>query len=216
MPKMFLHAPKGAFTPEARARVAAELTELGMACERLIDTPQIRAGIWVYFVEHAPDTVFRAGRQAAEPIMSLKVYALKGGFNAETKTRMVAEATAILGKYSKTDHGEVPAYIGILEVPERELGHVRPTGSPGGDADQGMIRDRRIVEYGAYHTVAPLKEDLAGAGGDQSRLPVPSGAVFWRARDGGADRARGALARVRLYVEFGSLLFPHAGRCNGI
>jgi hypothetical protein len=97
VPKMFLHAPQGAFTAEARARVAAELTELGMACERLIDTPQIRAGIWVYFVEHAPDTVFRAGRQAAEPIMSLKVYALKGGFNAETKTRMVAEATAILG-----------------------------------------------------------------------------------------------------------------------
>jgi hypothetical protein len=68
---MFLHAPQGAFTAEGRARVAAELTELGMACERLIDTPQIRAGIWVYFVEHASDTVFRAGRQAAEPIMSL-------------------------------------------------------------------------------------------------------------------------------------------------
>jgi len=79
VPKMFLHAPQGAFTAEARARVAAELTELGMTCERLIDTPQIRAGIWVYFVEHAPDT-------------------LKGGFNAETKTRMVAEGTAILGK----------------------------------------------------------------------------------------------------------------------
>ena len=122
MPKMFLHAPQGAFTAEARARVAAELSELGMACERLIDTPQIRAGIWVYFVEHAPDTVFRAGRQAAEPTMSLKVYALKGGFNAETKTRMVAEATAILGKYSKTDRGQVPAYVGILEVPEERTG----------------------------------------------------------------------------------------------
>jgi phenylpyruvate tautomerase PptA (4-oxalocrotonate tautomerase family) len=119
---MFLHAPQGAFTAEARARVAAELTELGMACERLMDTPQIRAGIWVYFVEHAPDTVFRAGRQAAEPIMSLKVYALKGGFNAETKTRMVTEATAILGKYSKTDGGQVPAYVGILEVPEENWG----------------------------------------------------------------------------------------------
>jgi hypothetical protein len=118
VPKMFLHAPQGAFTAEARARVAAELTELGMACERLIDTPQIRAGIWVYFVEHAPHTVFRAGRQAAEPIMSLKVYALQGGFDAETKTRMVTEATAILGKYSKTDGCQVPAYIGILEVPE--------------------------------------------------------------------------------------------------
>ena len=122
MPKMFLHAPQGAFTAEARASVAAELTELGMACERLIDTPQIRAGIWVYFVEHAPDTVFRAGRQAADPTMSLKVYALKGGFNAETKTRMVAEATAILGKYSKTDSGQVPAYVGIIEVPEEKWG----------------------------------------------------------------------------------------------
>jgi phenylpyruvate tautomerase PptA (4-oxalocrotonate tautomerase family) len=122
VPKMFLHAPQGAFTAEARARVAADLTELGMACERLIDTPQIRAGIWVYFVEHAPGTVFRAGRQAAEPIMSLKVYALKGGFNAETKTRMVTEATAILGKYSKTDGGQVPAYVGILEVPEENWG----------------------------------------------------------------------------------------------
>jgi hypothetical protein len=99
---MFLHAPRGTFTAEARARVAAELSELGMACERL--------------------TVFRAGRQAAEPIMSLKVYALKGGFNAETKTRTVAEATAILGKYSKSDHGQVPAYVGILEVPEESWG----------------------------------------------------------------------------------------------
>jgi hypothetical protein len=52
------------------------LSELGMACERLIDTPHIRTDILVCFVEHAPDTVFRAGRQAAEPIMSLKVYAL--------------------------------------------------------------------------------------------------------------------------------------------
>lgn len=78
MPKMFVPAPQGAFTAEARARVADELSELGMACERLIDTPQIRAGIWVYFVEHAPDTVFRAGRQAAEPIMSLKVLCSEG------------------------------------------------------------------------------------------------------------------------------------------
>jgi hypothetical protein len=66
--------------------------------------------------------VFRAGRQAVEPIMSLKVYALKGGFNAETKTRMVADATAILGKYSKTNGGQVPAYVGILEVPEENWG----------------------------------------------------------------------------------------------
>ncbi|QNK01367.1 4-oxalocrotonate tautomerase [Dyella telluris] len=122
MPKMFLHASRDTFTADARAKIAAELTELGIACERLIDTPQIRAGIWVYFVEHAPETVYRAGKQAAEPIISLKVYALKGGFNASTKTRMVTEATAILGKYSRIDGGEVPVYVAILEVAEENWG----------------------------------------------------------------------------------------------
>jgi hypothetical protein len=38
------------------------------------------------------------------------------------KHRRRREATAILGKYSKTDDGEVPAYIGILEVPEENWG----------------------------------------------------------------------------------------------
>ena len=35
---------------------------------------------------------------------------------------MVAEATAILGKYSKTDSGQVAACVGILEVPEENWG----------------------------------------------------------------------------------------------
>ena len=51
MPKMFVHAPRGVFSAEARARVAAELTDLGIACERLADTPAIRSGIWVFFSE---------------------------------------------------------------------------------------------------------------------------------------------------------------------
>ena len=54
--------------------------------------------------------------------MSLKVYALKGGFTAETKMRMITEATAILGKYSGTHSGQVPVYVGILEVPEVNWG----------------------------------------------------------------------------------------------
>src|SRR5262249_43134497 len=99
-PKMFVHAPQGTFTPEARAHVAAELTDLGIACERLADTPQIRAGVWVYFVEHSPDTVFGGGQVATQPIMSLKVYALKGGLDAQSKKRLITDATRILGKYS--------------------------------------------------------------------------------------------------------------------
>ena len=122
MPKMFIHAPQGTFTPEARAHVAAELTDLGIACERLADSPQIWAGVWVYFVEHSPDTVFGGGQVATQPIMSLKVYALKGGLDAQSKKRFITDATRILGKYSGTDNGEVPAYVGALEVPEENWG----------------------------------------------------------------------------------------------
>jgi len=32
MPKLFVHAPQGTFTAEARARVAAALTDLGITC----------------------------------------------------------------------------------------------------------------------------------------------------------------------------------------
>jgi hypothetical protein len=64
VPKMFLHAPQGAFTAAARARVAAELTELGMACERLIDTPQICAGIWSILSSTRPT---RCSAPAARP-----------------------------------------------------------------------------------------------------------------------------------------------------
>ena len=49
MPKMFVHAPTGVFTTEARARVAAALTDPGMACERFADTPAIRSGGWAFF-----------------------------------------------------------------------------------------------------------------------------------------------------------------------
>jgi phenylpyruvate tautomerase PptA (4-oxalocrotonate tautomerase family) len=79
MPKMFVHAPSGVFTAEARAQVAAELTDLGMACERLADTAAIRSGVWVFFAEHDSDAVFSGGKVAPQPIIALLVNAIKGG-----------------------------------------------------------------------------------------------------------------------------------------
>jgi phenylpyruvate tautomerase PptA (4-oxalocrotonate tautomerase family) len=123
MPKMFIHARQGTFTTQARARIAAELTHLGMACERLADTPQVRAGVWVYFIDHPADTVFRAGVAAREPIMSLKVYTIAGGLDAASKQRLITEATRILGEHSGTPDGQqVPAYVVALEVPQENWG----------------------------------------------------------------------------------------------
>jgi phenylpyruvate tautomerase PptA (4-oxalocrotonate tautomerase family) len=122
MPKMFVHAPSGVFTAEARARVAAELTDLGMACERLADTPAIRSGVWVIFAEHEPDAVFSGGELASRPIIALLINAIKGGLDDPAKKRLIEEGTAILGKYAVIGEGKVPAYVSVQEMPEINWG----------------------------------------------------------------------------------------------
>lgn len=122
MPKMFIHAPSGVFTTEARARVAAELTDLGMACERLADTPAIRSGVWVFFAEHEPDAVFSGGKVASHPIIALLVNAIKGGLDDPSRRRLIEEGTAILGKHAAIGKGQVPAYVAIQEIPEINWG----------------------------------------------------------------------------------------------
>jgi phenylpyruvate tautomerase PptA (4-oxalocrotonate tautomerase family) len=122
MPKMFVHSRQGTFTPEARIRVAAALTDLGMACEHLADTAKVRAGIWVFFTEHAPDAIFSGGQVAPNSLMSLVVYALEGGLDGASKQRLIADATAILGEHAGLNSDEVPVYVVIREVPEVDWG----------------------------------------------------------------------------------------------
>jgi phenylpyruvate tautomerase PptA (4-oxalocrotonate tautomerase family) len=122
VPKMFVHASRGVFSPEARAHVAAELTALGMACERLANTPAIRSGVWVFFVEHNHDAVFSGGEVASRPIMVLLVNAIKGGLDDPARKRMIEEGTAILGRHAAIGKGQVPAYVAIQEIPEINWG----------------------------------------------------------------------------------------------
>ncbi|WFU84402.1 tautomerase family protein [Bradyrhizobium sp. CIAT3101] len=122
MPKMFVHAPSGVFTAEARASVAAELTDLGMACERLDDTPAIRSGVWVLFAEHEPGSIFSGGRAASHPVIVLLVNAIKGGLDDPARKRLIEEGTAILGKHAAIGEGRVPAYVAIQEIPEINWG----------------------------------------------------------------------------------------------
>jgi phenylpyruvate tautomerase PptA (4-oxalocrotonate tautomerase family) len=122
VPKMFVHAPSGVFTAEARERVAAELTDLGMACERLADTPAIRSGVWVIFIEHAHDAFFSGGEVATCPMMALLINAIKGGLDDPGRKRLIEEGTAILGKHAAIIAGKVPAHVAIQEIPEINWG----------------------------------------------------------------------------------------------
>ena len=121
MPKMFVHARRGMLTAEARPRVAAALTDLGMECERLANTDKVREGIWIFFSEYPPDMVFTGGQVATRPTIALVIYALKGGLDEACRTRLIAGATSILSKHVLLE-GPLSAYVAIQEIPEVDWG----------------------------------------------------------------------------------------------
>lgn len=122
MPKMFVHSRQGAFSAEARGQVAAALTDLGIDCERLAHTEQIRKGVWVIFTEHAPDSVFSGGEVAPSPNTAVIAYAIQGGLDDDAKQKLIAGATAIINTYIASSDDQTPVYVGIIEVPETNWG----------------------------------------------------------------------------------------------
>jgi phenylpyruvate tautomerase PptA (4-oxalocrotonate tautomerase family) len=122
MPKLFVDSRQGTFTTEARARVAAALTDLGMACERLANTAKVRAGIWVFFTEHGADFMFSGGQVAPNSLIRLVVYALEGGLDGASKQKLIAEATGILTQHAGSHADQAAVYVVIREVPEIDWG----------------------------------------------------------------------------------------------
>jgi phenylpyruvate tautomerase PptA (4-oxalocrotonate tautomerase family) len=122
MPKLFVDSPRGTFSAGARGQVAAALTNLGIACERLADTEKIRAGVWVFFADHEPDAIFSAGQIASAPLIRLLVLALEGGLDGSSKERLIADATNILSEHAESTNGPATVYVVIREVPEVNWG----------------------------------------------------------------------------------------------
>jgi phenylpyruvate tautomerase PptA (4-oxalocrotonate tautomerase family) len=122
VPKMFVHSRQGAFSDEARAEVAAALTDLGIDCERLAKTEQIRKGVWVIFSEHAPSSVFSGGKVASDSNTAVIAYTLQGGLDDDAKQRLIVGATSIINRHIQSTDGQAPVYVGIIEVPESNWG----------------------------------------------------------------------------------------------
>ena len=77
----------------------------------------------MYFTEHAPDAIFRAGEVAPDPApISLIALSLEGGFDAASKQKMIAEATAILRKHAGLNGDQAPVYVVIRVAPEENWG----------------------------------------------------------------------------------------------
>ena len=121
MPKMFLSAPAGTFDETARKALAADLTELGINCERLADKPSVRDAVWVFFHDYPAGYAFNGGAAAMSAIVTLVTYSLRGGLDGEAKTRFVREATALIGRLGEI--GEpVPAFVLINEINPQDWG----------------------------------------------------------------------------------------------
>ncbi|MCZ3380560.1 tautomerase family protein [Rhizobium sp. AG207R] len=122
MPKMFVHSSKGTFSPEARSKVANSLTNLGIECERLLDSEKIKRGVWVFFSEHDSDSIFSGGEAVSTPQIALVTYAIRGGLDEETRKVFITEATAILSQHADPAQTSTPTYVVIQETPEVDWG----------------------------------------------------------------------------------------------
>ncbi|MBB4351054.1 tautomerase family protein [Aliirhizobium cellulosilyticum] len=121
MPKMMIHTPAGIFAALSREQLVTALTDLALECENLPKTPFVRSTVWIYFNEYPADSVYMAGKPATAKIISLVIYALEGGLDEPNKRRLIAGATALLGRHAGLE-GRIPAYVVIREVPETNWG----------------------------------------------------------------------------------------------
>lgn len=122
MPKMFIHASPHAIPLTARSRVAAELTELAISCERLSPADGVRNGIWTFFVDQGDDSVFVGGKVTSASIVALVIYALTGGLDDSARGKMIFKATEIIARYGNMGEGPPPIYVVIHEVAEKNWG----------------------------------------------------------------------------------------------
>ena len=136
MPKMIVHAPAGTFDAPARQRIAAALTDLGLACEALPPSPLMKSSVWTFFTDYPAGTVFMGGEPAALTIVSLQVYTIAGGLDDSGKRRLIERATAILERGSGGNHAAV--HVVIHEIAEGNWGML------GAPADLAAMRSTAI------------------------------------------------------------------------
>lgn len=134
MPKIFIHAPENTFDAAARQRVAADLTELALECEKIPKSPFAKSNAWIYFNQYAADEVFMAGRPAYRNIVSIQFYTIEHGLDDASIARLREGATEILGRHGKSD-GVLPVHMVFLAIPARNWG------SFGKPADLAALRN---------------------------------------------------------------------------
>ncbi len=121
MPKIIIHAPHATFDAKSKCNLAKALTDFALECEKLPHATLLKSSVWIFFNEYPAGSVFMGADPASKNVMSLHLYALAGGLDADAKTAFVVGATEILGRHANCGH-PVPAHIVINEIAEGNWG----------------------------------------------------------------------------------------------
>jgi phenylpyruvate tautomerase PptA (4-oxalocrotonate tautomerase family) len=122
MPKIIIHSAEGVFDLPARRKITEALVDLALECERLPQSPFVRSTVWTYFNEYTPDSVFMSDKPAHLDCVSMQIYTIEGGLDAQSKLTFIEKATETLARYCAASQARVPVYIVIHEVPETNWG----------------------------------------------------------------------------------------------
>lgn len=121
MPKIIIHAPERTFDAAGRQRIAAELTELALECEKIPKSPFAKSNAWIYFNQYAADAVFMGDQPAYRDIVSVQIYTIEHGLDDESLARLREGATALLERHAKPE-GRAAVHMVIHEIPARNWG----------------------------------------------------------------------------------------------
>jgi phenylpyruvate tautomerase PptA (4-oxalocrotonate tautomerase family) len=121
MPKIIIHAPVGAFDAAARQGIAKNLTNFALDCERLPKSPFVKSTVWIYFNEHARDAVFMGEQPASLSVVSVQIFVIAGGLDADAKKKLIKGTTEIFGQHLCVTE-PVPVYIVVHEIAEANWG----------------------------------------------------------------------------------------------
>jgi phenylpyruvate tautomerase PptA (4-oxalocrotonate tautomerase family) len=126
MPQIEIHAPKGAFTPEAKAALVEKASKLLLKMEGAPETPEALGITWCFVREYAVDDLWVGGKPAPYAVYRVVLTVPEGatGFHGpallERRDAMVRKTTELVltaegTAYSPAQAGRV--WVQIIEIP---------------------------------------------------------------------------------------------------
>ena len=117
MPLIEVYSPPGTFDSASRDLLVAELTSIGMKCEKLPNVPFVQSVVWVYFHDTPMAQVYHAGKAGGDAVVAVVWNIFAGGFDTSAMKAALNETTAAVVKYGRVPSTPAPVMVLVREAP---------------------------------------------------------------------------------------------------